>query len=107
MTNYVQAIVYLVPNAKITYKGNNIPYSKITWLDERTQPTKEECDAVFPEVEYQAIYKKVEHKRQSRYVSETDGIFFDLMRSGNDLSSWITAVEAIKAALPYPNQPTA
>jgi hypothetical protein len=107
MTNYVAALVHLVPNALVRYKGNNNPYNEIAWLDERTQPTEAECDAIWPQVEYEAAYANTESARQSRYVAETDGIFFDAMRTGAALSPWVDAVELIKTALPYPEQPAA
>ena len=107
MTNYVATLVHLVPNANITYRGNENPYNEITWLDKRTQPTQAACDAVWPQVEFEANFSLIERRRQNRYASETDGIFFDAMRTGADLAQWIAAVEAIKTDLPYPTAPAA
>jgi hypothetical protein len=107
MTNYVQALVHLVPNALVRYQGNDLAFADITWLDSRTQPTEAACDAAWPQVEYEAAYANTESARQSRYVAETDGIFFEAMRSGAALTPWVDAVELIKTALPYPEQPAA
>ena len=107
MTNYVETLMHLVPNALISYTGNNLDYKDIIWLDERTQPTKAKCDAVWSQVKYEADLATAKKQRQSRYVAETDGLFFDAMRTGLELTNWITAVEAIKTELPYPKQPAA
>jgi hypothetical protein len=105
MTNYVATFMHLVPNALISYTGNDLAYGDIEWLDERNQPTQAECDAVWSQVEYEANYAQVQRDRQARYVLETDGLFFDAMRADQNLAEWIAAVEAIKAALPYPTMP--
>tara|TARA_R110000868_G_scaffold151151_1_gene374781 strand:- start:84 stop:407 length:324 start_codon:yes stop_codon:yes gene_type:complete len=107
MTNYVATLMYLVPNAKLSYTGNDLAYADITWLDDRKQPTKAKCDSVWQQVEYEANFAIIESQRLSRYQSETDGVFFAAMRTGSELTNWITAVEAIKAELPYPEQPAA
>ena len=102
MTNYAATLVALVPNANISYTGVDVEYESITWLDERTQPTKEECDAAWPQVEHDIAVKAIERKRKFRYEEETDGMFFDAQRNGGDLTAWNAAVDAIKAELPYP-----
>lgn len=107
MTNYVATFMHLVPNANISYTGNNLAYEEIDWLDERPQPTQAECDAVWPQVNYEAEFLAVQNARQKRYIAETDGLFFDAMRTGSELTDWIAAVEAIKSELPYPKQPEA
>lgn len=102
MTDYVATLVALVPNALISYTGIEVDYDDIEWLDERTQPTRAECDAAWPQVEYELAYAQIELARRLRYTTETDGMFFDAMRSGGDLTEWTAAVDAIKAELPYP-----
>jgi hypothetical protein len=102
MTNYVTALVTLVPNANISYAGVDVAYEDISWLDERPQPTKAECDAAWPQIDYDLTYASVERQRRERYSNETDGIFFAAMRGDQDLTEWTAAVEAIKAELPYP-----
>jgi hypothetical protein len=102
MEKYVSTLVTLVPNAKISYTGLEVAYGDIEWLDERPQPSKAECDAAWPQVEYDLTYASVESARKSRYQNETDGLFFAAQRNGGDLSAWNAAVEEIKAELPYP-----
>lgn len=107
MTNYVATLVSLVPDALINYAGVGVAYEDITWSDERTQPSKAECDAAWPQVEYDMAIRAVERKRKFRYEEETDGMFFEAQRNGGDLTEWIAAVDAIKAELPYPAPPGA
>jgi len=107
MTNYVATLVHLVPDALVSYTGNDLAYADIAWLDSRTQPTEAECDAVWAQVEYEAAYASVENQRLTCYQTETDGIFFAAMRKGVELTEWIAAVEAIKTDLPYPTAPSA
>jgi hypothetical protein len=102
MEKYVSTLVSLVPDAKISYTGLDVAYEDIEWLDERTQPSKAECDAAWPQVEYDLTYKGVEVNRKHRYQKETDGLFFAAQRNGGDLATWTAAVNAIKAELPYP-----
>lgn len=102
MTNYPMILTHLVPGAKIRYQGVEVKYEDIEWLDERTQPTKAECDAAWPQLNYDMEYAAVERARRARYEAETDGMFFAAQRDGGDLSTWIAAVDEIKSELPYP-----
>jgi hypothetical protein len=102
MEKYVSTLVALVPDAKISYTGLDVAYENIEWLDERPQPSKAECDAAWPQVEYDLTYASVEAARKRRYQNKTDGLFFAAQRDGGDLSAWTAAVEQIKAELPYP-----
>jgi hypothetical protein len=105
MTNYVATLMHLVPNAKVRYQGVEITYEDIEWLDERPQPTKAECDAAWPQLNYEMEYARVERARRARYQEETDGMFFSAQREGGELTEWTAAVDAIKAELPYPTAP--
>jgi hypothetical protein len=102
MTDYVQALMYLVPNALVSYTGVQVEYEAIEWLDERPQPSKAECEAIWPQANYELQHAQVEAARRQRYTNETDGVFFAAMRADGDLTEWKAAVEAIKAELPYP-----
>lgn len=106
MTDYVLSIMHLVPDAKISYSGLDVSYEDIEWNDERTQPTKAECEQAYPQAKYEYDYAVIEAERKSRYEKETDGLFFDAMRTDQILTEWIAAVEAIKADLPYPTEPS-
>jgi hypothetical protein len=97
--------MYLVPNALISYKGVDVDYDDIEWLDTRKQPSRRECDDAWPQANYELIYAWVEYSRRQRYTEETDGMFFAAQRGDGDLTEWISAVNAIKADLPYPQPP--
>jgi hypothetical protein len=105
MTDYVQALMYLMPDARLSYTGLDVKYEDIEWQDERPQPSRGECDAIWPQANYELQYAQVEAARRQRYTNETDGVFFAAMRADGDLSEWIAAVDAIKAELPYPVAP--
>jgi hypothetical protein len=105
MTNYPMILTHLVPGAKIRYQGVEIAYENVEWLDERPQPTKAECDAIWGQLNYEMEYAAVERTRRFRYQEKTDGMFFAAQRDGGDLTEWIAAVDAIKAELPYPLAP--
>lgn len=106
MTNYVAALVNLVPDALISYTGLDVPYESIEWQDSRPMPTKAACEAAWPEIEYELAYASIERARRDRYQKETDGMFFAAQRADGDLTAWAAAVDAIKSALPYPTAPT-
>jgi len=105
MTNYVRALTGLVENARVSYTGVNPDYADIEWQDDRPQPTREECEAAWPGINYQDEYARVERARRERYQEETDGLFFAAQREGSDLSAWMAAVDQVKADLPYPTPP--
>ena len=106
MDNYVIALNHLIDNPNITVFIDGVSYEDIHWDDERTQPTKAECDAVMAQALYENERRQVERQRQDRYEAETDGVFFDAMRADGDLTEWKALVEAIKAELPYPTEPS-
>lgn len=99
--DYAMAIVYLLPNAQFTISSTK-KYEDIVWEDDRIQPTKQECEEVYPQAKYESDYAQTQSARQRRYVEETDGLFFDAMRADQDLTQWKAAVAQIKADLPYP-----
>ena len=105
MTNYVMAIVYLMPDARFSYSGLEVSYDDIEWQDDRAMPTKSECEAIYPQAQYEHDYRQVEIQRERRYEQETDGLFFDAMRTDGDLTDWKAACEVIKSELPYPTAP--
>lgn len=106
-TNYLSATNHLMPDGNFIFSGQNpYDYEQIDWQDERPQPTKAECEAVYPQVKYETDYAEVERARQRRYIEETDGIFFDAMRGDQDLTEWKAAVAQIKTDLPYPTEPS-
>lgn len=67
MTDYVRTLVSLVPDARISYAGVSPSYEDIAWLDPRDQPTKEKCDAAWPEID--AAIKSAENQRTENVKS--------------------------------------
>jgi len=105
MEKYVTCLVTLVPNASISYTGIDVAYEDIEWLDERPQPTKAECDAAWPEIEYNIKYANVERARLNAYRDDADPLFFGWQREENTEHDWLDAVQAVKDAHPYPEAP--
>jgi hypothetical protein len=102
MTDYA-AVLTAMYDAQWTLDGDD--YAGLTWLDDAAMPTQAELDAAWPQVQYDREYAAVEEQRRARYQAETDGMFFAAQRDGGDLTEWTTAVDAIKADLPYPTAP--
>jgi len=94
-TNYANKLWVLVGN---TYEG-------IDWLDSTPKPTQAELDAQWPTVEYNNQVSAVETTRRTQYEAQSDGLFFEWQRGTNTQAAWEAAVDAVKAANPYPPAP--
>jgi hypothetical protein len=103
MTDYAAVLTAIRPGTQWTLDGDD--YAGLTWLDDSPVPTQAECDAAWPQVQYDREYAQVEAQRRARYQAETDGMFFAAQRENGDLTEWTAAVDAIKADLPYPTAP--
>jgi len=103
MTDYAAVLSAIRPDAQWSLNGND--YSGLTWLDDSPKPTKKTLEEAWPQVQYERAYAQVQAARRARYQAETDGLFFAAQREGGDLTAWQAAVDAIKAALPYPEMP--
>jgi hypothetical protein len=79
-------------------------YAGLTWLSDSSKPTEAELEALWPEVEYETAYAKVEQARASAYRESSDPIFFEYQRGDKTEQEWLAAVEAVKVAHPYPEQ---
>jgi len=84
---------------------NGDDYAGLTWLSDTPKPTKKALEALWPEVEYQTAYDKVEQARHAEYQAITDPIFFRFQRGDVSQSAWLDSVKAVKAANPYPSAP--
>ena len=104
MTDYAAVLTVIRPGAHWTLSGEE--YSGLTWLDDSPKPTKKTLDDAWPEVRNQLAVHRVREERRLRYLEETDGLYFDAVRSDGNLDAWKAAVAAIKADLPYPEEPT-
>jgi hypothetical protein len=102
-TDYAAVLMAIRPYAVWTLDGDQ--YEGLEWLDDSPKPTQAECDAAWPQVQYERQYAAVEAQRRARYQAETDGMFFAAQRENGDLTEWTAAVDAIKADLPYPTAP--
>ena len=87
-----------------TLDGDN--YSGLTWLSDTPKPTAEELQAEWAQVEYEVAYGQVEADRQGAYRATADPIFFEFQRGDMLEQDWLSAVEAVKVAHPYPVDPS-
>ena len=81
---------------------NGDDYAGLTWLSEGEPPTEAELEALWPEVQYEVAYQQVEQARAQAYRETSDPIFFEYQRGDKTEAEWLAAVEAVKAAHPYP-----
>ena len=77
-------------------------YSGLTWLSDSPKPTEAELEALWPEVEQEVAHAQVEQARANDYRETSDPIFFQYQRGDKTEAEWLAAVEAVKAAHPYP-----
>jgi len=81
-------------------------YSGLTWLSDTPKPSLEELQAEWAQVEYEVAYKTVQGRRQAAYQATADPVFFDSQRGEATEADWLSAVEAVKVAHPYPVDPS-
>lgn len=101
--SYGLAFLKLVPNAKWSCAGDPDVYENYNWLDERTKPTKKQCDAVLQQAVAEKENKEIELNRISAYQLEADPLFFKA-QSGEDgvtLEAWQAKRQEIKDRYPY------
>lgn len=101
MTNYVATLMHLVPDAKISYAGVDPDYSVIAWQDERTQPTREECDAAWPGVNVANQNNSAKRSRSNAFREEADPLFFAFQRGEGTEQEWLDKVQEIRDRHPY------
>lgn len=98
MIDYAVVLVKHYPNAKWTLDGEL--YSGLNWLAGGPKPTKEELDALWPEVEKEITNQQADQKRHAAYVSESDPLFFKAQRGEGTMADWGAKVAEIKARYP-------
>jgi len=103
MINYVNILIANYPGTNWTFNGDT--YDGLTWLDETPQPTQAELEAQWPQVAYNSQVKLVANTRHTEYIRTSDPIFFEWQRGTKTKEEWEAAVDAIKAANPYPPAP--
>jgi len=77
-------------------------YTGLTWLSSTPKPTKKALEALWPEVQYETAYARVEQARRAEYQATTDPLFFEFQRGDATEQAWLDAVQAVKDANPYP-----
>jgi hypothetical protein len=82
-------------------KGND--YSTLDWLDSSPKPTEAELEALWPTVDAEQAHFLVEVARAGAYRETSDPIFFQWQRGDATEAEWLSAVEAVKTAHPYPS----
>ena len=101
--SYALAFQKLCPGAQWSCSGSLDDYANYTWLDQRAQPSKAECDAVMAEVVTEKEKATVERKRRSAYEAEADPLYFGWQRGENTEQDWLDKVAEIRARYPYPS----
>ena len=85
---------------------NNNDYETLQWLSDTPKPTQAELDAQWPQVDYANKCAIVEAARRSAYETQSDGLFFEWQRGDGTEAAWRAAVAQVKAANPYPPEPS-
>ena len=80
-------------------------YVGLTWLSDDPKPTKKTLESWWPEVETEIAREAVDRARQAAYQTQSDPIFFEYQRGDKTEQEWLTAVQAVKDAHPYPDAP--
>jgi hypothetical protein len=96
----VQVLSAKYPGSQWVLGGND--YAGLDWIDETAKPTEAELEALWPDVQYETAYAQVEQARAQAYRETSDPIFFQYQRGDKTEAEWLAAVEAVKAAHPYP-----
>jgi len=103
MTNYVEVLQTNYVGAEWSISAND--YETLEWYSVSTKPTQAELDAAWPTVDYNNQVLAVETTRRTQYEARSDGLFFEWQRGTNTKEAWEAAVDAVKAANPYPPAP--
>ena len=103
MIDYAAILSVNYPTDMWTLEGDT--YEGLTWLSSTPKPTQATLDAAWPTVNYNRQYAQVETTRRTQYEAQSDGLFFEWQRGTNTQAAWETAVNAVKAANPYPPAP--
>lgn len=81
---------------------NGEDYAGLTWLSDDKKPTEKQLQSLWPEVQYEIAFERVEQDRQVAYRETSDPIFFEYQRGDKTEAEWLAAVQAVKDAHPYP-----
>ena len=100
MTDYAAVLTAEYPDREWSLDGND--YATLVMHDDGPKPTKATLDSKWAGVQVAREVAAVQAERRRRYLKETDDLFWEAMRSDNDLTAWKAAVNQIKSDLPKP-----
>jgi hypothetical protein len=100
--DYPAVLAAIRPGAEWSLNGDGFD---LTWLSDGPAPTMAECDAAWPQVQYDRQYEAVEQARRAAYTVDADPLFFRWQRGSATEQEWLDAVEAVKQQHPYPPLP--
>jgi len=98
--DYAQILSSKYVGAEWVLDGND--YAGLTWLSDTPKPTKKALEALWPQVQYETAYARIEQARQAEYQATTDPLFFEFQRGDVTEQAWLDAVQTVKDANPYP-----
>jgi hypothetical protein len=98
--NIVQILTTKYPGTEWTLTGED--YAGLTWLSETPKPTEAELVALWPTVQFEVAHEQVELARARAYRESSDPLFFEWQRGDATEAEWLSAVDAVKTAHPYP-----
>ena len=101
----VAVLNYAYPDSEWSLNGQD--YSGLTWFEDIPKPTEAELEALWPTVQYEVAYTRVQQARQAAYQQTADPLFFEYQRGDATEQEWLAAVQAVKDAHPYPVDPSA
>jgi hypothetical protein len=103
MTDYAKVLVALRPDASWSLDEND--FGSLVWHGPGDPPTLAECDAAWPQVQYERARAKIEEARRRAYQFDSDPLYFRWQRGDTTEQEWLDAVLAVKAAHPWPDTP--
>ena len=98
MTDIIQAIKKINPNAEVSVNGNDI--NQITWHNGTTPISKADIEAKM--VEVQADYDAKQYQRDRVYPSIQEQLDMQYWDSVNGTTTWKDAVAKVKSDNPKP-----
>lgn len=105
MTDYASVLASLRPGAEWSLDAND--FRTLAWYSDGAPPTQAECDAAWPQVQYDRAYAQVEQARHAAYIADADPLFFQWQRGTGTEQEWLDAVQAVRDAHPYSDPPGA
>jgi hypothetical protein len=100
MTDYAAVLSAIRPGAEWSLNAND--FATLAWYSEGEPPSQAECDAAWPQVQYDLAYAQVEQARHAAYITDADPLFFKWQRGTGTEQAWRDAVQVVKDAHPYP-----